>query len=394
MIIWLLCSYAQVAAVTFTAVSLSPPRLAHSPCAQSRTLWHKVSVRMNEDTAGGGRRARKKQEFARRREAWLARYGSASALQSTFGTGPPLGDLSPEQTRSLYHRLLPRSLLGLHEMGLMRPEELAHLAYEARIAAKEYARSRCVVSGRLMTAAFDQYRSLRDHGRPAVGSGSMSWEEVWQKYEGQIVQEECAAALNRTDTCAKREEQGREALSVRIYLRILERSCATNKAFDSLFLKESAATLAEDSSLAAMAEQLDEDVRAILLGPRDGEKARRTIEKAQRMQRDRRKKEQKTEERSKSKLRKEWAKAEMRRQKAEMKEEREMKEREERQERQKQKVKKTEEQPDEHANCIAAKANTESTADEAEPNGNQRRDILRVLGRARQFRSRLSGRAG
>ena len=80
--------------------------------------------------------------------------GSASALARMFGNPPLWGDLSP-------NTLLPRSLLGLHTMGLMNPEELASLAYEARIAAKEYARSRCVWTGRLITKAFDQYRSLR-----------------------------------------------------------------------------------------------------------------------------------------------------------------------------------------------------------------------------------------
>jgi hypothetical protein len=99
-----------------------------------------------------GRRARKaqekRQEYARRRALWAEKYGSLEALKKRFGSGPPWGDLSPPQTRTLYHTLLPRSLLGLYELEVMKPEELAPLAYEARVAAKQYARSRCILPGR------------------------------------------------------------------------------------------------------------------------------------------------------------------------------------------------------------------------------------------------------
>jgi hypothetical protein len=324
LLIWLwCCSYARAIAASLLSgrapdvrrMLRQPPRLA-------------VSARMKAEAEGGGRKARKQQEFAERRDAWLARYGSVTALQATFGTAPPFGDLSPEQTRSLYHTLLPRSLLGLHEMGLMRPEELAPLAYEARIAAKEYARSRCVVTGRVLTAAFDQYRSLRDRRRPAAGSGSLSWDEIWQKYEEQIVQEECAAARNGTRSAAKRSTQDAEGLSMRIYLRILERSCATNQAFDSLFLKESAASM-KSENLTSMATQLDQDVRAILLRPKDGVKARRKIEKAQKKQQVEKEKEQQAEDKLKSKLQKERARAEDKQQKATLKEAKEAKQAEE-----------------------------------------------------------------
>lgn len=388
LLLWLWCCCAVVAA-SFTAASFCSRR-----ALVDEQPWLTASARMSEETERGGRRARKKQEFAARRDAWLARYGSVSALQSTFGTGPPLGDLSPEQTRSLYHTLLPRSLLGLHEMGLMRPEELAPLAYEGRIAAKDYARSRCIVTGRLVTAAFDQYRSLRDRGRPAVGSGSMSWDEIWQKYEGQIVQEECAAALDGTRRHAKRGEQGGEDLSMRIYLRILERSCATNLAFDSLFLKETAAS----GRLTAMALQLDEDVQTILLRPKDGAKARRKIEKAQerlQVEKEHVEKEQQAAERRETKLQGERAKAEMRRQKADRKEEEERRAREEKEEEKRQKAVRKEEKLEEYATRCKAQAGAGSTVEDQKtlelPTVSQRREVLRVLARTRrQFRLRSS----
>jgi len=252
-----------------------------------------------EEIRKPGRRERKEQErqkeYERRRDVWLARYGSLQALQATFGTAPPWGDLSPQETRSLYHTLLPRSLVGLSEMGLMKPEELAPLAYEARMAAKAYARSRCFTTARLATAAFDQYRNLRRRGLFQFGSSSMSWEEIWQKYEGQIVQEEYRKELvmeryarifgkrkaKRRRKVIGLEDMDDETLNMRIYLRILERSCSTNQAFDSLFLPKDG----EDRDLAAIADELEKDVRDILLPPKDSAKAMRRTERAKKKQR-------------------------------------------------------------------------------------------------------------
>lgn len=260
-----------------------------------------------------GRRSRKRRleslQYRRRRRRWQRRYGSLTALQSTFGRGPPLGDLSPQQTRELYHALLPRSLLALNELNelssgssFLGPEELAPLAYEARIAAKEYARSRCVWTGRVGTWLFDNYRSLRHKGKlVAPGrSGSMSWEEIWDKYEEKIVveEEEEMRQSNSGDgddsgtnkkKDGKKKALGEDDLARRVYMRILEKSCATNQKFDSLFL------VADDDNqnngvdgeerrmrrrLAAMATQLEDDVRAILLSPKEGKKAAKMVEKS------------------------------------------------------------------------------------------------------------------
>ena len=150
----------------------------------------------------------------------MERYGSVEALRQTFGRSPSKwGDLDPEATRQLYHTLLPRSLLGLHMAGLMKPDELAPLAYQARVAAKEYARMRSKLPQRVLAMAFDSYRSWKRDGNPLNFKG-LSWEDLWDKYEAQIVQEECDSELKQGKKCLL----DREALTKRIYLRILERS--------------------------------------------------------------------------------------------------------------------------------------------------------------------------
>ena len=247
------------------------------------------------------RKKSKKEDYQRRYDLWLDKYGSLEALRKTFGAGPvPYGDLTPQQARRLYHTLLPRSLLGLHELGVMEAAALAPLAYEARMAAKEYSRSRCRWPARLATEAFDQYRSLRDNGRLG-GSGRMSWEELWNKYEAQIVAEECTQALEGKKT--KQRTSKEETLTMRIYLRILERSCATNQAFDDLFLKEGSDDRDIDD-LEAIAEKLEHDVRSILLRPKESAKAEKRADKATK----------RAEKEMKNKAEKEQAKIEKKRQ--------------------------------------------------------------------------------
>ena len=248
-------------------------------------LHSKANEKPKEELSRRGRTKRLEQlQKRRRRNRWVRRYGSVDALKQTFGTGPPWGDLSPTQTRALYHTLLPRTLLALNEMGFVQVEDLAPLAYKARIAAKEYARSRCVWTGRVGVFLFDQYRSLRDRGRliKPGSSSSMSWEEIWAKYEKQIVQEyqEKGKELNEDD------------LMTATYMRILERSCSTNQAFDSLFLKRD---VDAGIDLQSIAFQLEQDVRAILLSPRDVSKVEKRVnklEKRQQKDREKKKKEQ------------------------------------------------------------------------------------------------------
>jgi hypothetical protein len=235
-------------------------------------------------------------EYEQRRQQWMERYGSLEALQSTFGTG---ADLSPEQTRRLYHALLPRSLLGLYEWELMKPEELAPMAYHARMAAKQYARSRSVWYARAFTSLVDQYRNLRGqlwsgdkHKSP---SASMTWEQIWSKYEAQIVREECAEELETSSSSNKKKKKTKEFqdqdLTMRIYLRILEKSCATNQAFDQMFLTTSDNT-DELDGLSQVGQQLEQDVREILLGPKESAKVIKKVAKRDKKETKEREKEQ------------------------------------------------------------------------------------------------------
>lgn len=159
-------------------------------------------------------------------------------------------------------------------MGFVQAEDLAPLAYEARIAAKEYARSRCIWTGRVGVFIFDQYRSLRDKGRliKPGSSSSMSWEEIWAKYESQIIQEYKEKGI----------ELDEDELMMQTYMRILERSCSTNQTFDRLFLKNSGSN--DDVDLDSIANQLERDVRAILLSPREMSKAEKRVGKLEKRQ--------------------------------------------------------------------------------------------------------------
>lgn len=105
---------------------------------------HDDSIKYNDDLKDLGRRERKRliarREHERRRDAWLERYGSADALRRTFGTTQRRDNMSPSQTRALYHALLPRSLLALSEYGVLDPSDLAPVS-EGEIAECIYLQS-------------------------------------------------------------------------------------------------------------------------------------------------------------------------------------------------------------------------------------------------------------
>ena len=189
---------------------------------------------------------------------WAAKYTSLHTLRQTFGRNRNKlwGDFDSKTTRKLYHTLLPRALLGLYDIGLWSPKELAPLAYEARLAAKKYARERCVVPSRVMAMFYDGFRMWRDWGTWSVEG--MSWEQVWDKYETQILEEmmeDCRDDKSRSInlSCGEdddgsdideyciidlNESSVQEEITAQICLRILERSCATNGMVDKLFLED------------------------------------------------------------------------------------------------------------------------------------------------------------
>ena len=199
------------------------------------------------------------EEKAYAKSQWAAKYTSLSTLRQTFGRNRNKfwGDFDSNTTRRLYHTLLPRALLELYDIGLWSPNELAPLAYEARKAAKKYARERCVVPGRVMAMFFDGFRMWRDWGTWSVEG--MSWEQIWNKYETQILEEmmeDCredggdykdrydflmsGAMDGDSDECLidLNESNVQEEITAQICLRILERSCGTNPLVDQLFLRK------------------------------------------------------------------------------------------------------------------------------------------------------------
>ena len=196
--------------------------------------------------------------------------------------------------------------------------------------------------------------------------------------------------------CAK-SKLDKDTLTMRIYLRILEKSCATNQAFDSLFLEEDEDDDQNDN-FAAIASQLERDVRAILLNPKDNKiaakregKLRRKEEKVkQKYVKEKRKIEEK-KQKAELKLEKEKRKTEEKKEKAERKEQRqrqkvERKEEEKRQiaERRERKKQKRHNKNQQETIPSVVTVQAEETAI---PSSKQRYSVLRILaGTRRKFR--------
>jgi hypothetical protein len=192
---------------------------------------------------------------------------SVHSLRETFGDNQNKlwGDLDASTSRRLYKTLLPRALLELYRLGL-HPEELAPLAYQARVAAKLYARERCSVPARIAAMGYDGFRQWKRYGK--FQTKGMSYDQVWDKYEAKILED--AEGLTDQDVTAK------------ICLKILERSCQTNEGVDRLFLRPSdAKAIAEQKQdIDSLTQQLEKEVRAILQA--DNQKGSRTL-RAQRV---------------------------------------------------------------------------------------------------------------
>lgn len=184
-------------------------------------------------------------------------------LRDIFGTNRNTfwGDLDVETGRQLYHTLLPRALIRLHAQGV-EPLELAPLAYKARVAAKEYVRERSRVPGRVTAVAIDGFRHLKNYGN--WRSMGMTWDELWNKYERQILEEDLSAKC-ASDMCTLDDDD----VTSQVCLRILERSCHTNRAIDELVLgansKETGKSRNEiGQEVLAIAIELDNEINNLL----------------------------------------------------------------------------------------------------------------------------------
>jgi len=203
-----------------------------------------------------------------RRNEWLARFGSFEAVQSTYGKGTLWGDLDSLQARILRHALLTRALLALNEMGLMRRDELALLAYQARMAVSAYAQSRTRVSDIYWISLYHNFKmlqgkwwdttpvhiSLRPEGR--IMLEEYAWARAAVPVKGKMLFNHVVAqniVLEQDDT-----------LTMRIYARLLERSCGNDQAYASLFF---ISPFGGQRDLAAVAAQLENEIKLFLQCP-------------------------------------------------------------------------------------------------------------------------------
>ena len=200
-------------------------------------------------------------EVLRRKREWAERYTSVEALRETFGANENKlwGDLQASTARRLYKTLLPRALLDLSQLGVgqLQPHDLAPLAFQARLAAKLYARERCTVPARMAATLFDGFRQFCRYGT-FQGHG-MTYDQIWTKYSTKLLEEASSSssttASSSTDVC----------------LKILERSCVSNSGVDALVKVHDpidATTTAEQQRLLERIHaQLEQDMYQLLLPP-------------------------------------------------------------------------------------------------------------------------------
>jgi hypothetical protein len=191
--------------------------------------------------------------YEKRKEEWARRYTNLENLRETFGSNQNKlwGDLDPSTARRLYRYLMPTALIQLVKVGV-QPQDLAPLAYEARVAAKLYARERSIVPVRIAAVLYDGIRQLKRYGR--FQSHGMTYDQVWEKYHKVIMDD------SEDNICDDLCEQD---VTAKICLKILERSCSTNESIDRWVLptdddKE------QREDLTRMANTLEMDVRKLL----------------------------------------------------------------------------------------------------------------------------------
>eukprot|EP00535_Pseudo-nitzschia_heimii_P001702 CAMPEP_0197187680 /NCGR_PEP_ID=MMETSP1423-20130617/16333_1 /TAXON_ID=476441 /ORGANISM="Pseudo-nitzschia heimii, Strain UNC1101" /LENGTH=363 /DNA_ID=CAMNT_0042639323 /DNA_START=40 /DNA_END=1131 /DNA_ORIENTATION=+ len=225
------------------------------------------------------------EEYQRRKQEWADRYTTLEGLRSTFGCNRNklYGDLDAVTTRKLYITLLPTAVCELVLDVEVRPEELAPLAFEARKAAKLYARERCHVPARLLAKWYDGFRALKRYGRFQIEG--MTYDQVFDKYYRRSTMERALSiSPNRTE---EREHARRRFLKTRnrdtggwteedivaqTCMKILESACRTNPLIDRMTLSEEGLRNRRSSDkgrmnredLEKIAQTLEDDVRKLL----------------------------------------------------------------------------------------------------------------------------------
>lgn len=225
------------------------------------------------------REALDEKEYQRRKQEWADRYTTLDGLRATFGSNKNkfYGDLDAATTRRLYKSLLPSAVCELVLEVEVRPEELAQLAFEARKAAKLYARERCHIPARLLANWYDGFRALRRYGR--FQTEGMSYDQVFDKYYQRSALER-SLSENRTreqEAVQTRRKKARggdddsdewteEDMVTRTCMKILESACRTNPLIDRMTLPEKRKQISasELEDLEKIAQTLEDDVRKLL----------------------------------------------------------------------------------------------------------------------------------
>lgn len=137
---------------------------------------------------------------------------SVQLLRSAYGEGR---DLTPAETRALYHALLPTSLLE-DEADEISLAERAEIAIAARRAARLYARERTLLPYAIGSELFDGVRQLLKAG--SFRRSGYSDDQIWFKYAGALPSDLPEGAAFPDD----------------VYYTILQKACSSNSVVDKL----------------------------------------------------------------------------------------------------------------------------------------------------------------
>mmetsp|Transcript_20777 Transcript_20777/g.43518 ORF Transcript_20777/g.43518 Transcript_20777/m.43518 type:complete len:373 (-) Transcript_20777:1211-2329(-) len=232
------------------------------------------------------------EEYQRRKQKWANRYTTLDGLRATFGSNKNklYGDLDAPTTRKLYKSLLPTAVCELVLDLEVRPEELAQLAFEARKAAKLYARERCHVPARLLANWYDGFRAFRRYGR--FQTDGMSYDQLFDKYyQRSALERSLSLSQKRTEQSEvtrnrkrtkkndngsdSRNEWTEEDIVTQTCVKILESACRTNAMIDRMTLPDNKKdrrtrsinknnAFSEREDLEKVARTLEDDVRKLL----------------------------------------------------------------------------------------------------------------------------------
>jgi hypothetical protein len=248
----------SIAAVSVYGGVITEPYISSSPTdtdSRRRFLWNilvpnKKHRRLEHLRRRRLRRKRRKalpldnEEYQRRKAEWADRYATLDGLRETFGSNQNkfFGDLDIPTTRKLYKSLLPTAVCELVLDVDVRPEELAPLAFEARKAAKLYARERCHVPARWLANFYDGYRQYKKYGRFQIEG--MSYDQVWDKYYQRSTLERNARKRKSNTRTQHNDEDDdddgwtEQDIVAQTCMKILESSCRTNPLIDQMTLEK------------------------------------------------------------------------------------------------------------------------------------------------------------